>query len=304
MNKDISDQLSWKEFLKQSKKNIKVKTVEPFNRLIAHSKNFFLISGYGAFTLGYQIIITKDFIPSFGLVEEENLEELSFIIKIAKESIKDKFDRKSVTFEHGMCACIGGLDRAHLHIMSIHKETTKTTLKNSIDKTLYDRKAGIKYIKFKNYKLENIHDINQFIESSKNNKNLDFKIEGKILKADDIKDLPSEEWPKVTLPHINKGGHYVYFKSEFDDSSFLTTHNFQTQFGRQVVFENEKILDKSFKKKIEYINKNNQFLEIWRWQNCMFEENIIKTINSSKKTLKKLENKYQKEYKNFKIEVI
>ena len=43
MNKDISDQLSWKEFLKQSKKNIKVKTVEPFNRLIAHSKNFFLI---------------------------------------------------------------------------------------------------------------------------------------------------------------------------------------------------------------------------------------------------------------------
>ncbi len=84
MNKDISDQLSWKEFLKQSKKNIKVKTVEPFNRLIAHSKNFFLISGYGAFTLGYQIIITKDFIPSFGLVEEENFDELSFIIKIPK----------------------------------------------------------------------------------------------------------------------------------------------------------------------------------------------------------------------------
>ena len=304
MNKDISDQLSWKEFLKRSKKNIEVKTVEPFNRLIAHSKNFFLISGYGAFTLGYQIIITKDFIPSFGLVEEENFDELSFIIKIAKESIKDKFDRKSVAFEHGMCACIGGLDRAHLHIMSVHKETTKATLKNSIDKTLYDRKAGIKYIKFKNYKLENIHDINQFIESSKNNENLDFKIEGKILKTNDIKDLPSEKWPKVTLPHINKGGHYVYFKSEFDDSSFLTTHNFQTQFGRQVVFENEKILDKSFKKKIEYINKNNQFLEIWRWQNCMFEENIIKTINSSKKTLKKLENKYQKEYKNFKIEVI
>ena len=165
-------------------------------------------------------------------------------------------------------------------------------------------KLGIKYIKFKNYKLENIHDINQFIESSKNNKNLDFKKKEKILKGDDIKDLPSEEWPKVTLPHINKGGHYVYFKSEFDDSSFLTTHNFQTQFGRQVVFENEKILDKSFKKKIEYINKNNQFLEIWRWQNCMFEENIIKTINSSKRTLKKLENKYQKEYKNFKIEVI
>ena len=304
MNKDISDQLSWKEFLKQSKKNTKVTTVEPFNRLIAHSKNFFLISGYGAFTPGYQIIITKDFIPSFGLVEEEKYEELNFFIKIAKEVIKDRFDRKSVIFEHGMCACIGGLDRAHLHIMSAHKDTTKITLKNSIDKTLYDRKAGIKFIKFKNYKLENVHDINQFMESSKNDKNIDFKIEGEILKADDIKDLPSKEWPKVTLPHINKGGHYVYFQSEFDDSSFLTTHNFQTQFGRQVIFENEKVLDKFFKIKIDNINKKNQFLEIWRWQNCMFEKNIIETINSSKIFYKKLENKYQKEYENFEIEII
>ena len=30
-----------------------IKKVEPFNRLIAHTKNYFLIGGYGAFTEGY-----------------------------------------------------------------------------------------------------------------------------------------------------------------------------------------------------------------------------------------------------------
>ena len=120
----------------------------------------------------------------------------------------------------------------------------------------------------------------------------------------DVKNLPHENWPKVTLDHIQKGGHYVYFKSDYDNSSFLTTKNFQTQFGRQVVYENENKLDKLFNDKIKKIKSKNEFLDIWRWQNCMFEENIIETINSSKKNLKKLQNKYRKEYKNFKIEVI
>ena len=62
MNKDFTDQLSWEEFFKESKKETKILNVKPFNRMIAHSKNFFIISGYGAFTQGYQVIITKDFI--------------------------------------------------------------------------------------------------------------------------------------------------------------------------------------------------------------------------------------------------
>ena len=41
----IKDQLSWEEFLKNSPKNKKINKVEPFNRLIAHSKNLFVISG-------------------------------------------------------------------------------------------------------------------------------------------------------------------------------------------------------------------------------------------------------------------
>ena len=45
------------------------------------------------------------------------------LISIIKKIIFLKFGRESVVFEHGMCACIGGLDRAHLHIMTIHEKT-------------------------------------------------------------------------------------------------------------------------------------------------------------------------------------
>ena len=304
MNKDFTDQLSWEEFFKESKKETKILNVKPFNRMIAHSKNFFIISGYGAFTQGYQVIITKDFIPSFGLVEEENLDELQFIIKISKEIIKEKFDRKSIIFEHGMCACIGGLDRAHLHIMSAHNDTNNETLKKSINKTLYDRKAGIEYIKFKNYKLENLHDINQFLQESQNDKELKFEVVGKILDLEDIKDLSQKNWPEETTDHIKKGGHYVFFRGEFDETSFLTTHNFQTQFGRQVVFENELYLNKLFVEKVNKIKKNNQFLEVWKWQNCMFEANIIETVNLGRLYLKDLHIKYEKEFEKFKIKTI
>ena len=68
----INDQLSWQEFLAKSKKAKRpIKKITEFNRLIAHSENFFIISGYGAFTKGYVLIITKDFIPSYGLIEKK-----------------------------------------------------------------------------------------------------------------------------------------------------------------------------------------------------------------------------------------
>ena len=304
MSKDFIDQLSWEEFLKESKKEDHITDIKPFNRLIAHSKNFFLISGYGAFTPGYLILITKEFIPSYGLILEKNLEELNFIIKLLKENIKKNLNRKSVIFEHGMCSCIGGLDRAHLHVMSIHKSSDEKSLTDSIDKTLFDRKAGVKYIEVNDYKLENIHDINHFIENSADKKQTDFKIIGKILKNKNIQDLDEQEWPKNTLPHINKGGHYVFFRSDYRHSSFLTTHNFQTQFGRQVVFENESKLDVSFVDMVKKIKKNNEFLEIWKWQNCKFEKNIIETINSTKIFLKDFKDKYHEEFEKFDFRII
>ena len=100
------------EFYNESKDRTSLpKKINEFNRLVAHSKSFFIISGYGAFTPGYLLIISKDFLPAFGLVDESQLSELNFIIKVVKESIDEELNRNSVVFEHGMCACIGGLDR-------------------------------------------------------------------------------------------------------------------------------------------------------------------------------------------------
>ena len=159
------DQLSWEEFYKQcnGRSSLPVK-VDEFNRLVAHTKNFFVISGYGAFTPGYLLIISKDFIPSYGLVEKSQLDELNFLIRIIKQTINNELERQSVVFEHGMCACIGGLDRAHIHIMSIPKNTKQKNLIDSIESVLYNRKAGIEYIEYNNYKLQNIHDINHIYE--------------------------------------------------------------------------------------------------------------------------------------------
>ena len=304
---ELKDQLSWTEFLKESSKEKKISEVKPFNRLIAHSKNLFIISGYGAFTRGYFLIVTKDFIPSFGLINNEILKELDFLINLSKHYIKIKYSRNIAVFEHGMCACIGGLDRAHIHLMSVNESSTEKSFKDSIDKVLYKRKVGIDYIKFGKYKLENIHDINQFMDNTKNKNNKDFEIVGRLSEFKDINNLDVKKWPLITLDHIQKGGHYVYFRTDYADSSFLTIKNFQTQFGRQVVFENELITSPSFKNEVDKIIKENPLAEVWKWQSCVFNDNIIETVNESRedlKNLKDLKEKFDKEIKEFEFKVV
>jgi len=301
------DQLSWDEFYKESLNRFSLpKKINEFNRLVAHTKNFFIISGYGAFTPGYLLIISKDFLPSFGLVENDQLNELNFIIKLVKETINQELNRTSVVFEHGMCACIGGLDRAHIHVMSVPKKTNNKTITDAINLTLYNRKAGIEYIEYNNYKLQNIHDISHIyddlITQKKNNKEL--KIVGKLFKIKDIKNLSVKMWPTITLNHIKKGGHYVYFKSDFDMSSFLTTNNFETQFGREVVYQNELTLNNVFKKKVKKLENKNQNLNIWRWQHYTFENDILNSMKIAKAGLIKLKNKYQENYNEFELKII
>ena len=301
------DQLSWEEFYNGSKDRTSLpKKINEFNRLVAHTKNFFIISGYGAFTSGYLLIISKDFMPSFGFVKENQLSELNFIIKLIKETINQELNRNSVVFEHGMCACIGGLDRAHIHIMSIPNETTEKTMLEAIDLTLYNRKAGIEYIEYKNYKLQNLHDINHIYEDliSQKENNDEFKIAGKLFKLKDIQNLSVKLWPSVTIDHINKGGHYVYFKSDFESSSFLTTNNFETQFGREVVYQNELILNKQFKKKVEELENKNQNLNVWRWQHYTFEQNILHSMEIAKNGINNLKEKYKDDYSKFELKII
>ena len=301
------DQLSWEEFYKESQSRSSLpKKISEFNRLVAHTKNFFVISGYGAFTPGYLLIISKDFLPSFGLIKDEQLNELNFIIKLLKETIALEINRNSVVFEHGMCACIGGLDRAHIHIMSIPNKTNKKNIEDAINLTLYNRKAGIEYIEYNNYKLQNIHDISHIYEDlvSKKEKNKEFKIVGKLFKIKDIKNLTVKNWPSITLNHIKKGGHYVYFKSDFDESSFLTTNNFETQFGREVVYQNELILNNEFKKKVSEFKKNNKNLNVWQWQHYTFEKDILDSMKIAKTGISKLKNKYVNEYNEFELKII
>ena len=301
------DQLSWEEFYKECKNRASLPTkVKEFNRLVAHTKNFFIISGYGAFTPGYLLLISKDFLPSFGKVHSSELDELNFTIKIIKEVINQELNRKSVVFEHGMCACIGGLDRAHIHVMSIHNKSNEKTISDSINSVLYNRKAGIEYIEYKNYKLQNIHDINQIYEDivSKREKSNDYKVVGNLLKIDDVKNLSEDKWPHVTLDHIENGGHYVYFKSSYLNSSFLTKKNFQTQFGRQVIYENEMDLSFEFRSQINKLIDENKFLEPWKWQSCIFEENLIKTVNDMRNSLKNNKNSFLNEVHTFEFKVL
>ena len=70
------------------------------------------------------------------------------------------------------------------------------------------------------------------------------------------------------------------------------------------MFENERKLDSSFFEMIDSRKKNNEFLELWKWQNQKFEKNIIETVNSSKKSLNEFKKKYEKEFKKYKFEVI
>ena len=301
------DQLSWEDFHEECQSRISLpKEVKAFNRLVAHTKNFFIISGYGAFTPGYLLIISKDFIPSYGLVRENYLDELNFIIKLIKKTINQELDRNSVVFEHGMCACVGGLDRAHIHIMSIPKKTNKKDITDAINLTLYNRKSGIDYIRYKNYKLENAHDISQIFENlvSNKEKSKDFKVVGKIYKIKDIKNLSINEWPLVTLNHIKKGGHYIYFKSDYDASSFLTTNNFNTQFGREIVYNIELISNDIFKKKVKKLNKKNKDLNLWQWQHYTFEKDILYSMKIAKAGLIKLKKKYQNKFDEFDLKII
>ena len=295
------DQLSWTEFLKNSQeRRDPLRTVEKYNRLIIHSKNFFIISGYGAFTPGYMLIVTKKLIPSYGLIEPEQKNELDFLILQLQNLIKNNFKRKSVVFEHGMCACVGGLDRAHLHVMSISSKTNDVSLKKAINETLYSRKAGIEHILYNNYKLENLHDINQIYETiDKNNSTANIEVVGKIYKLNNIKNLDEKKWPLITMDHIMKGGHYVYFKSDYSNASFLTTNNFQTQFGREVVFNNENNLDSNFSSKFNIDNSDH----LWKWQNLMCEENILETIKIAKNGFKELKANNIKKYEQYNIEV-
>ena len=70
----------------------------------------FVVAGLGYFVPGYYLIITKSPYTSFAQLEDNEFKEYSWVIEKLSKKIKLVYGRSSVIFEHGMCACAGGLD--------------------------------------------------------------------------------------------------------------------------------------------------------------------------------------------------
>ena len=253
----VKDVLSWEKFYEESvnRETWPPKRVELFNRLVAHTNNFFLIAALGAFSPGYLMLISKKLVSSLSSIDNDQIDELKWLIEISSRAQKKTYNREVVQIEHGMCSCVGGLDRAHLHLMTIDKNASNKLILDCINKVLVKRKAGIKSVEINGHKLENIHDIVEIMNSSNSDS---YKINGKQLYYEDISNnLDINNWIVSTRSHVNKGGHYVYFKTNSSSTSFLTNKNFQTQLGRQIVFEIEKETNSDIKKMNKEILKKN-----------------------------------------------
>ena len=89
MQNKTNDSLSWDAFYQGTlkRKVYPPKTTNLFNRLVAHTKNFFAISGIGAFIPGYLLVMTKELKPSFGMVKKEDINEMNWFIKILSSSL-------------------------------------------------------------------------------------------------------------------------------------------------------------------------------------------------------------------------
>ena len=168
----IKDVLSWDQFFNETLKedSYPPKKIKLFNRLMAHSNNFFIISAIGGFTPGYLMLISKKLVPSLSFIEDEYLNELKWLTETMRDVVKKSYDRNTVIFEHGMCACVGGLDRAHMHLMTIDKNASENLIKDSINNVLIKRKAGITSVEMNGHKLENIHDILEITNAADDDK--------------------------------------------------------------------------------------------------------------------------------------
>ncbi|MDC0056571.1 hypothetical protein OAJ74_00300 [Alphaproteobacteria bacterium] len=268
------DQLSWHQFYKHSKLDIKHVTnkISAFNRMVYYTNNFFVIVGYGAFNKGYLLVVSKKRISAFALISKNLLSEFKWILNFSKKLLKSIYkDCEVAIFEHGLCACIGGLDRAHLHFMPYSKKNKKNMVK-AINQSLKRRRIGIKYVKFDNQKFDHIEDIDTILENFSDHKELSIK--GKYLKLNDIKNKKKiNDYPLNLTKEAKNNKTYIFFDSSSADSSFITFENINTQLGREIIFNCE---NNSSKYKKFITKKNNEL--IWKWQDQMFEKNIIQTI--------------------------
>ncbi len=272
--KTIQDPLSWDLFsIGAKKRNFQLPSNPTMdNRLIIDTKNFFVVSGLGAFVPGYFLIITKKTYTSFAQLDDNELQEFNWLVKILNESLKIKYNMRAALFEHGMCSCAGGLDHAHVHMMTIPNELNKDNFTSILDKVLKKRAAGINKMKFNNSEFDNIHDISTII-----NFHNDYEIiDGKLLKSEDIKNFKNN-FGEIRS-ELLKEEQYIQFRVLDESMEFCTKHYLGTQFGREIVYECFFSLNSDCKSLFNQLNRTNPSQLVWRWQDYYFDKNIMITM--------------------------
>ena len=261
----MEDQLSYEIFDKGRITKIKnLIEINSTNRMVAETDNYFAVVGYGAFLKGYFLIITKESIPSFGHIDKKNFDELKYFNDFLANYIKMQYKTDVVQFEHGMCACAGGLDHAHLHLMQFPKKIDKKLLIKIFNNVLKKRATGVQEIEFNNHKFTNVHDISNIILYDNT-----YKItKGKLLNNSEI-DI-STKYKNYPLSHnelINNNEQYIYLNCELNKFNFSTKHHLGTQFGRELVFDAHYETDTEFKEYMDQLYKSNRknFVEMARF---------------------------------------
>ena len=275
----MEDILNWEKFNTNSKKLSKKlpSKVGLYNRLIFHTKNFFVIAGYGSFVEGYILVISKQNISSFSHLDVNVLKEFKWLKKFLSIKLSETYVKDIAVFEHGMCSCAGGLDHAHLHFMPITKLNSILQFQDIINETIKRRAIGINKIKFGDHYLSNPHDISSIIQFGKGT---DYKIiDGKLLNYNDLTNNEKLKiYPDDTEDEVYEGNQYIFFEIFEKDYKFYTLETLGTQFGRELCYNLEICNDKVFSEfcKNNFMNNPNKL--IWRWQDYIFDEYILLTI--------------------------
>jgi diadenosine tetraphosphate (Ap4A) HIT family hydrolase len=276
MKKIVDDVLSWELFLEGAKKrDNKMPAVSTLdNRLIFDTNCFFVVAGLGAFVPGYYLIITKSTYTSFAELSDAELIEYNWILNQLSSSINAIYNMNTSVFEHGMCACAGGLDHAHVHVMPAPKLLDENIFYEIINKILKIRAAGVQKIEFNKNIFDNVHDISTILKFNGNYK----IVEGKLLDHKDIKNYSGDFG--TLRKKLLSTEQYIQFNIVEKKFGFTTSHYLGTQFGRELVFEVISRLDKKSKEKYYHLDISNPTKLLWRWQDYMFEENIIMTMKN------------------------
>ena len=288
MAKD-KDVLSWDLFLEGFSKRKEFPPTEfgLYDRLVAATRNFFCVVGVGAFRLGYLLVISKTLLPSMASMPDNSYDEFTWFLNTLRRVLERLYGSRVAIVEHGMCACVGGLDRAHVHIIPFPKDVSDFDICGATDAALIDRRAGIEGVVYDGYRFVNIHDIRQILESADPG---DYTLEGVQLSFDSLNSPYSiQGYPGTLVNHIMTGGHYVYFDSGTLDSSFLTTVDLSTQLGREIVLRTSLSKDTDLATYHQKVSRKNPHAELWRWQEFAFVENILKSLADVAVELQSLE---------------